>query len=288
MTTSITLHLDKDFNISNFPGGEVHISLKEGIVADIKIHNINTCILYAKLKNSNNIMSLLLAQDVLSRLNVKIEELIIPYFPYARQDRVCNKGEALSLKVMANIINNMNIPKVTIVDPHSDVTGALLNNVNIIERSAIFPLVVRDNYINIATNYHIICPDAGAMKATYKIAKMLNNENVYCCKKFRDTKTGNLTVDIDYLDWKNKKCIIIDDICDGGATFIEIAKKLKECGAKKVILYVTHGIFSKGLEVINEYIDEIYTTDSYAYIGLNNEYNFIKVLSLESVLDIAI
>jgi ribose-phosphate pyrophosphokinase len=57
------------------------------------------------------------------------------------------------------------------------------------------------------------------------------------------------------------RCLIVDDICDGGATFVALARKLREAGAIEVSLFVTHGIFSKGKDL--EGIDNIYTTGSF-------------------------
>ena len=111
----------------------------------------------------------------------------------------------------------------------------------------------------------LLAPDAGALKKTYKIAKTIEyGKEVIFCEKQRNTKTGEITGTKIYTNAiKDKMFIIFDDICDGGRTFIEIAKVLKAQGAKKVILAVSHGIFSKGLEPLFEYIDEVFCTDSF-------------------------
>jgi len=96
----------------------------------------------------------------------------------------------------------------------------------------------------------------------HKLAGYLGIENVVECMKERDVKTGALTnfkAMADHLD--GQTCFIVDDICDGGGTFAGTARMLKEKGAGKVNLIVSHGIFSKGPVI--EFIDEIYTTDSY-------------------------
>ena len=83
--------------------------------------------------------------------------------------------------------------------------------------------------------------------------------------KERDLKTGALTnFKTTTTDLSNQTCFIIDDICDGGGTFSGTAKMLKEIGATKVILIVSHGIFSKGTDI--EFVDEVYTTDSYRFL----------------------
>src|SRR5882672_10205300 len=101
-----------------FPGGECHV----------RYHGDHDhCSVKAYLNDSNDIMKLLLLIDAIKRNNEDVKIfLTIPYFPYARQDRSCNYGEPLSVKVMANLINSLECYNVTIYDPHSDVTAALL------------------------------------------------------------------------------------------------------------------------------------------------------------------
>ena len=79
----------------------------------------------------------------------------------------------------------------------------------------------------------------------------------------------------------DKDMIIIDDICDGGATFINIAKELRKPGYmykdNKIYLIVTHGIFSKGTTKLSQYFDGIYCTNSYKNC---NQLELMKVKQL--------
>lgn len=85
--------------------------------------------------------------------------------------------------------------------------------------------------------------------------------------KARNVQTGEITGTEVYGDVKDKVVLIIDDICDGGRTFIELGKVLKERGASKVILYVTHGIFSQGKQVFEGIIDEVYAKHDWTTIA---------------------
>ena len=111
----------------------------------------------------------------------------------------------------------------------------------------------------------LISPDAGALKKIYKAADSIGYKgDIITCSKSRD-ENGNLSkIKIPYSPENNHKdVIIIDDICDGGATFINIAKELKDNGwSGKIYLIITHGIFSKGLKELAKYFNGIYTTDS--------------------------
>lgn len=125
---------------------------------------------------------------------------------------------------------------------------------------------------DLKNDFILVSPDAGASHKIYKLAEQIGYKgDIITCSKERD-KEGKLSkVTINGIEALNtdKDCIILDDICDGGATFINIAKKLisnrKECGGKgKLYLIVTHGIFSKGFEELSRHFDGIYCTNSYS------------------------
>jgi len=243
----------------NFSGGEV----------SVKTYYTDTYVMVkANLRNSRDIMELLLICEVLKRQRCTIG-LQIPYIPYARQDRVCNEGEAFSIKVFAKLINDIGAFKVSGWDVHSDVTNALINNFHnvpcqdILSKCSELEKLLSDNSV------YICSPDSGSLKKIQKVQEKFNidNDRVILATKIRDVSTGNIVNTEVYADnLKGRKVLIIDDICDGGRTFIELAKKIKIIGSGKIILYVTHGIFSKGFEVFENIIDEVWTTDSFCNI----------------------
>lgn len=240
-----------------FPAGEVHVRLL-GAAPDKNIkfgkdpiyHKQN---LYCRLKSSDDIMKMLLAAETLR----PIDKLTIPYVPYARQDRSTMSGEPCSIKVMAALINSINANSVYILHPHSDVTVALINNVQPLYW---FGVPENDSYDV------LVCPDAGARKNTMSFAHSKDKPLIFFDKK-RDTVTGQLSGFVCHDDIKSVRYLILDDITDGGYTHIKIAEILKERGAKEVYLYAAHGIFSKGLDVYRPNIDHIYTTDSYCELA---------------------
>jgi ribose-phosphate pyrophosphokinase len=246
---------DKLVETFKFPAGECHVKI-DGV--DIsKETNVQ-----AYLNNSDDIIGLLLTVDAIRRLNPNtFIYLTIPYFPYARQDRVCNEGESLSVKVMADLINNLQCARVTVCDPHSDVTTALLNNCTVVSQADI---LLGSNLAQkiLEEKLALVSPDAGAEKKTRAVAKLLSKEGqaveVFCSSKARDTLTGKITATEVYGDVRTKKLIVLDDICDGGKTFIELAQVLKQGGATEIYLYVTHGIFSKGLSELKNHFKHVY------------------------------
>ena len=233
-----------------FSGGEVHIKL-QGSADDVLIST--------RLNDSNDIMKLLLSVDALRRGGTKNISVFIPYLPYARQDRVMVAGEPLSIKVMCNLINSCGFEKVYVYDVHSEVSLALLENCELISNYSLVKEVLKDR-----TDYLLVSPDAGALKKIYKLAEALTyTDDIVLCNKVRDVSNGRIKqITVDQNDLQGKDCFIIDDICDGGATFVGVAKELKKRNAGKVSLIVSHGIMSHGETELVDWIDHIYTTDS--------------------------
>ena len=249
-----------EFDSFTFSGGEEHIRFNA-----LDAQNISKIEIVERLTDSSKTMRLMLAVDALKRMtnNSTAIELVIPYFPYARQDRVCVAGEALGASVMAQFINNLGFSKVTIWDAHSDVSPALLNNVVNIEQTAIVSRCEALQEKLTKGQLTLISPDAGASKKTLKLAQQYTGKiEVIQANKQRNLATGEIVKTEILGDVAGKDLLIVDDICDGGRTFIELAKVLKENGANSIALFVTHGILSKGLAVFDGLIDAIYTTDS--------------------------
>lgn len=236
-----------------FNGGEPHIKIsEESIGTEVTITH--------RLNSFNDLGLLLIATDALRRMDVQLINVLIPYFPGARQDRVMVSGESLSVKVYADILNTQNYNQITVFDPHSEVTPALLINVKTIQNYEF----VKQCLAHISEDVILISPDGGALKKIYKVSEYLGGVAVVECSKKRDVKTGKLSGFRVYEeDLQGKHCVIVDDICDGGGTFLGLATALKEKNAGKLSLIVSHGIFSKGFEQLTTSFDTVFTTNSF-------------------------
>ena len=245
------------FESFTFSGGEPHIK----ILSDLNA--IEEVTVTTRIQSFNDFGLLLIAIDALRRMSIKTIHLFLPYMPAARQDRVMITGESLSVKVYADLINGLNLDSVTIFDPHSEVAPALLNNCKVISNHKFIEKVIAD----INSDVILISPDGGALKKIYKVSEFLGGLPVIECSKKRNVKNGQLEGFKVYEDdLKGKDCLIVDDICDGGGTFIGLAEELKKKNAGNLYLAVSHGIFNKGVEVLNQYFTKIYTTDSFKSI----------------------
>ncbi|RZL69366.1 MAG: ribose-phosphate pyrophosphokinase [Pedobacter sp.] len=241
------------FESFTFSGGEPHLKINPNfdITQSVTITH--------RLNSFNDLGQLCLAVDALKRMQVEIADLYIPYFPAARQDRVMIKGEPLSVKVYADIINSLGFKKVIVFDAHSEVTPAVLNNCEVITNHKFIAQVIEE----IGKETILISPDGGALKKIYKVAEFLGGIEVVECSKSRNVKTGKLSGFKVYADdLQGKDCLIVDDICDGGGTFIGLAEELKNKNAGKLYLAVSHGIFSKGFDDLGKSFERIFTTNS--------------------------
>lgn len=267
------ISLDKEFV---FNGGEVQVRLQE-VVQPAGFVTIKV-----QLDSSDEVMKLLMVTDAIRREygNVPIT-LEMLYVPYARQDRVCHPGEALSARVFCDLINSQGYHEVIVLMPHSDVTSALLDRAYDIKD--IFNNNVMWNLRNEYDDDYILCaPDAGAVKRVMEFAKFAD-KHMFTCEKVRNVDTGeitNMTVNADYENIKGQTVVIYDDLADGMGTFIGLAKTLKEAyDVSKVVLVVAHGIFSKGFDICEGYIDEIITSNSFDF-GNRDQCNFLTVINL--------
>lgn len=249
MRYTINSHYSFNPIFSTFPGGEEYVRLSNrkhpiGIDGTVEI--------FASIRSSKNVMQLLMLHNALkiARPEAKFK-LNLGYLPYARQDRVCSKGESFSLKVFCNLINSLNFDTVYVTDCHSIVGLALLNNVKEKTQTKAALEFFADKRSFIDSIDLVVAPDAGASKKALEFSSAIKKPLVQCLK-VRTDRGINVTL-MGSVDEAN--VLVIDDIVDGGGTFIPLAEALKE--AKSKHLYVTHGIFSKGKEMLNEHYDSV-------------------------------
>lgn len=280
-----------------FPGGEIHVQLKQSIDCDYQGANVFD--IYARLNTSEDIMFLLIFTDTLKKdyRDSKIN-LFLPYMPYQQADRNFGKNECFSLKTMCNIINSMNYNTVTLFDPHSDVSPALLNNCEVQDNSEFIRTVINNIYwseyyrimssasindtkkevgYSIDSFYNdiiIVSPDASAYKKIFKLCEKIGfTGQIETCSKSRNHKTGELTLKIPEFD-SNKLVLIVDDIALGSRTFFNIRKGLKN---EKVYLAVSHGVFNENIDLLQTNFIKVYTTNTIRDERIGENIEIIKI-----------
>lgn len=256
------ISLDKDrpskgVEYITFPTGEEHIRIPDLSATNHVIIEYND--------TDGELMKLGMAVDICRRANVKSITLNMPFVPYARQDRIADEGDPLSIKVFANFINSLGFDYIFIVDPHSDVTPALFDNVVVVPQEAYASKAAMHI---LSPDLVLVAPDIGAAKKVKLLQKLIHKLTgvmypVVQCDKTRDPSTGWITgFQVLSGEVEGNTCLLVDDICDGGGTFLGLADVLLSKGAGPLHLFVTHGIFSKGVDALLAKFKTIVATDS--------------------------
>ena len=260
--------------VVKFNGGEVQVSIDLPILNSLFKKEVDV---KAIIKNSDDIMALIQTKTIIDKYNPTEVTLYLPRVPYAQSDRAMSRNECSGLKSFTAILNSLNFTHVCVDDPHSDVTEALINNILIRSQRQCISYLKKD----FQTKYdYLVSPDGGALKKIYKSSKYLQIPVIEASKN-RDVTTGQITntsVNANGANLKGKSVLIIDDIIDGGRTFIELAKVLKEeHQVNQVDLYVTHGLFSKGFDlpfIDNYFVFHLWTKDQPTPSNIKFKNNF--------------
>ena len=253
-----------DLEFGKFPNGETNVVMsKMGWCLGWTPSAVKPLVITLKYENDADLIHLMFVKRHLDTiLPVSRKKLVITYMPYSRMDRV-EDDSVFTLKYIAEFINGLNFYEVIVVEPHSDVTPALLNNCK-----TTFPSVDIFNYAKAHINFdskrdYVYFPDAGAEK---RYSKLISEPNQLVGFKHRDFKTGKITSLQVLGDVKETgfKVIIIDDLCSYGGTALLGAEKLRELGALEVYLVVGHAEESIycGNMFKDNLINRVFTTNS--------------------------
>ena len=267
--------------INKFPDGTPRINLDvENIKEDE--YDGRPCILIDWFyENNDEMFYLMLIKKHLERHLTNVDYyLFMPYIPNARMDRVKNDDEVFTLKYFCDFINSLNFSRVYVLDAHSDVSTALLNNCkNDNPRD-----YIKDAIRQISDDIVLYFPDAGAAKRYSDLFP----EIMYCYgEKKRDWKSGKiLGLDIrnNGIDLNGKTVLMIDDIISYGGSLFYSANALKEAGVDKIYAYATHtensildrekGTLIKSLE--NNTVERLFTTNS-LFSGKHDKITVLEV-----------
>lgn len=228
----IKVNDDIIINQDRFPDGTLHLDVSN----IININKLDKTTITWNYENDSELFALICLKKHLDNWGLININLELPYLPNARMDRVKSDLDVFTLKYFCEIINSLDFAKVIVWDAHSNVALALLDRV--VNNECIFKIQKAIGYTEIQ-NLTLFFPDEGAMKRYSDHFRQI--PYAFGIKK-RDWATGR----IEGLNIQNKELIegkdilIVDDICSRGGTFLYSAKALKEAGANKIYLYITH------------------------------------------------
>jgi len=250
MITLYKNEVELQFKQWKFPGGEIGVQL-----SDIQPENKYT--VHMDYENSDDVFVFLNVCDALQEQGVVMRNVngSIPYFPYARQDRVCNTGESKALEVFVQILSKAFCWNFRTKDVHSSVALSLCDNYGI----TLINEPQEDCAVDLPKFDVLIAPDKGAEnKAAMHKQYMFGTSELMCLSK---TRIGSKVVYVDYAyDTIKGSVCVVDDLADGANTFVVLGEMLKRTqpNITSLNLYVTHGLFSKGTNELKKFYDRIY------------------------------
>lgn len=230
-----------------YPDNQPHVNIQD-------VNEGDEIEVICSITDSQTLIHLLQCANALDNLFAIKKVLHIPYLMGARFDRLMQHGDSVDLQVISSLINGLNFEKVYLYDVHSDTSTMLIkNSININNKKLVDEYKLADTVL--------ICPDAGAVK---KVGKYLEwnpfiTDVVYCIKD-RDLSNGKITLKVlEPEKCTGRNCVVIDDLCDGGGTFLGIAGQIQP---QHLTLIVTHGVFSQGYFFLEKAYNQIITSDS--------------------------
>lgn len=247
---------------SKFPNGETKLNQINEVYIDPVKHKLTVTFIYESDQDLINLM--ILKQWLDYNYLTHSKHLEIMYMPYSRMDSRINYNEP-TLTIMLRYLTTLQFNRYFVYDPHAKEEIYKYYGVHIVNQlrctkgkiacENIYNYVIKDLIKDIPIT--VLAPDKGAEKKSLEIANYYDLPFMLA-NKVRDPNTGNITNTEIFGNVKGKNLFIFDDIIDGGATFIELAKVAKANGANNLYLYATHGIFTKGIFELEKYFKHIY------------------------------
>lgn len=237
---------DIDYSISRFPDGEVQITLGE-------FSRKNQVMIMCRITTSEELFILMQVCDILRRHSIGFV-ISIYYLMSMRMDRVMSFDRPFSLSVVCDVLDRLGAMCICIYSPHSNVYKRLFKNTDIEEIPSMFSIDF--------TKYQVVFPDAGA-EVRYRNIPISNY--VYGTKS-RSLTTGKIiSIGVrnpDSID--GRPLLIRDDLCDGGGTFLGLAKAIREIKSDVDLnIMVDHMVNPKGIENLSKNFNHVWFTNSY-------------------------
>lgn len=262
-----------------FPDGERYLKINGNIDDEVII------IQSTAYPQDENILELLFLIKTVKELGAKKVKVVMPYMGYARQEKRFNPGEAVSAKIVAELIESSGADEFITFNIHEK---CVLDFFNIPAKTlSAMPAIaeyIKDN----DEKPLIVAPDKGAYPFAQEIAKILDCECTYLSKvrlgpdkvetRIVDVRCDGAdeTVNVDAV--KDKKAVIIDDIIATGGTIVNAIKILKQYGAKSVDVCCVHPI------LVNGATSRIYEAGAKSIISTNSISSDTSRVSLADII----
>ncbi len=234
-------------------------------------------------------MEVFLMADAARRASAEEVTVVLPYFPYARQDRKDQPRVSISASLLANLLAASGADRIVTVDIHAEQAQGyiLVPWDNLYASYALVPTLQKLNMENLA----VVSPDMGGVKRATAYAKLLGTSNIAVVYKERDVQPNSASRALFSIgDVDGKDLIITDDIIASGTTLVDAAIMLKQKGAGRIVAAAAHGLFlGNALQNLSDSpIEAVYVTDSIAHRQEVIDHSQIHVVTIAPLLAEAI
>lgn len=242
--------------LSRFANGECRVWVKD------KVANHKVIVLQSfSFPPDEHFVEFCLIVDALNHLGAKKIIVVIPWLGYCVQDKVFREGEPFSAKVVAKLVQSLNVDQIITLDLHNEtIVGFFDLPFTHLSAASVFIDYFAQKK---ATLDAIVSPDVGSLKRARKFAQDLDLPLTVINKK-RDLATGKVSVLGVNGSIKGKKVLIVDDFISTGGTLVKTARFLKRRGVSKVYAAVTHHFYVKGVQqkLEKSQLDRLFVTDT--------------------------
>lgn len=264
-----------------FSDGEIYVQLQESV------RGMDCFVIQPTCSPVNeNLMELLILIDALKRASAGRVTVVVPYYGYGRQDRKAAGREAITAKLVADLLTTAGAQRVVALDLHApQIMGFFNILVDHLYASPVLLDYVRS--LNLS-DIVLVSPDVGGVSRTRAFAKKLDDAPIAIIDK-RRTKHNVAEVMSVVGDVKGKVAIMVDDMVDTAGTLVKGAELLMKEGARKVIACATHAVLSgpANERLDNSPIEQLIVTNSIPHDPGNNSRKIVQ-LSVASLLGEAI
>jgi len=237
--------------IETFPDGEIGVQILENV------RGKDAFVIQSPARRPNHfLVETLVMVDALKRASARSIAAVLPYFPYARQDRKDKGRVPITAKLVADLLEKAGVTRVLTMDLHTDQIQGFFNIP--VDNLHARPLLVREIQSMRLKNPVVVSPDVGSNRMARKFAEDLKADLAIVDKRRVSAKRVEVNALIGEV--KGKEAILVDDICSTGGTLATAAKVCRDAGAKSVFAAVTHGLFVG--EKLPQGIDRFLSTDS--------------------------
>ncbi len=247
-------------NIAKFANGEIHCRFQDSIrgndlfivqtVSDSDCGSLNDAL-----------MELLIMVDAAKRASAKRVTVVVPFYPYARQDRKSNGREPITARLVANLFESAGAKRLVSMDMHSGQIQGFFNGP--VDHLTAMP-VLEHYFSDLGNDLVVVSPDTGRVKVAARYANSLHAGLAFVYKQRRKEEKNSVEALAVVGEVEGRTCVLIDDMIDTAGTMVAAAEQLKQAGAGRVLAAATHGVFSGPAidRIKNSEIEKVVVTDT--------------------------